>query len=63
MDIWVVRTSNQYFLICSYTETNFFKKSKVATGKTLFFVIGPCRTPHSICLNIGFRQGKLPFQS
>ena len=31
-----------------------FQKNKVVTGKTLFFVIGPFCTHHSICLNIGF---------
>ena len=30
-----------------------FRKSKAFTGKTPFFVIGPC-TSHSIYLNIGF---------
>ena len=31
-----------------------FQKNKVATGKTVFFVIGSFCNPHSICLNIGF---------
>ena len=31
-----------------------FQKNKVVTGKTLFFVIVPFCTSHSICLNIGF---------
>ena len=31
-----------------------FKKNKVVTGKTSFFVIGPLCTHDSICLNIGF---------
>ena len=31
-----------------------FKKSKVVTGRSSFFVIGPFCTPHSVCLNIGF---------
>ena len=30
-----------------------FRKNKVVTGKTLFFVIDSFCTPHSICLNIG----------
>ena len=30
-----------------------FQKSKVVTGKTLFFVIGPFCTHHPVCLNIG----------
>ena len=31
-----------------------FQKNKVVTGKTPFFVTGPFRTYHSICLNIDF---------
>ena len=31
-----------------------FQKNKVVADKTLFFVIGPYCTHHSICLNIGF---------
>ena len=31
-----------------------FRKNKVATGKTPFFVIDPFCTPQSICLIIGF---------
>ena len=53
MDIWVVGTSNQLFLIGSKTGTNFRKKNKVVTDKTPFFVIGPLCSRHSICLNIG----------
>ena len=30
-----------------------FKKSKVVTDKTQFFVIGPFRSHHSVCLSIG----------
>ena len=52
---WVVGTSNQRFMIGSYTET--FNKKKVDTGKTAFFVIGPFCTSHSICLNIDFWEG------
>ena len=44
MDIRVVGTSNQFFITGSYTE------NKLDTGKTPFFVIGPCCTPHTICL-------------
>ena len=33
-----------------------FRKYKVVSGKTPFFVIGPFCTPHSICLNIDFWQ-------
>ena len=49
MSIWVVDTSNQNFLIGSYTETK-FSKNKVVTGKTRFFVIGPFHTLDSVCL-------------
>ena len=31
-----------------------FKKNKVVTGKTPFFVTGSFRTYHSMCLNIDF---------
>ena len=50
MDIWVVGTSNQFFIRGSLTETK-FSKNKVITDKTSFFVIVPFRIPHSICLN------------
>ena len=34
-----------------------FRKNKIVTGKTMFFMICPFCTPHSIChLNIGFWQ-------
>ena len=33
-----------------------FQKTKVVTGKTPLFVIGPFFSRHSICLNIGFWQ-------
>ena len=49
-DIWVVGKSNQ---LGSYTE-KILSTKKVVIGKTLFFVIGPFCTPHSICLKIGF---------
>ena len=58
MDIWVVGRSNQLFILVSKLEKN-FRKKKVATGKTLFFVVGPFCTPHSIYLNIGFWQSSL----
>ena len=54
MDIWVVRTLNQLFIRGSQTETKFSKKNKLVTGKTLFVVIAPFCTHHSICLNVGF---------
>ena len=50
-------TLNQLFIKGSYTQTlnlNFQKKLSKVSGKSLFFVIGPFCTPHSICLNIGF---------
>ena len=37
--------------------TKIFKKNELVTGKAPFFVIGLFRTPHSVCLNIGFWQG------
>ena len=48
-----------------YIKSTIFKRflkwnkifKKVITGKTSFFVIGPFRTHHSICLNIGFSYG------
>ena len=51
MDTLVVGTPNQLFKI------KFLQKNKVVTGKTLFFMIGPFCTPHSIGLTNGFRQG------
>ena len=48
MDIWVTATLNQPF---------HFQKNKVESGKTLFFVVGPFCTPHSIYFNIDFWQG------
>ena len=55
LNTWVVLTSNQLF-INSYTKTKSppTKKKNVVTGKTLFFVLSPFFTLHSICLNIGF---------
>ena len=35
-----------------------FQKNTVVPGKTLFFVIGPFCTHHSIYLNIGFWYGR-----
>ena len=54
MDICVVGTSNQLYIREVPKLKQNFRKRKVVTGKTLFFVIGPFCTPHSICLNIGF---------
>ena len=55
MDIWVVGTSNQLFIRGLKPKQN-FRKTKLVTGKTPFFVIGPFYTLNSICLNIGFWQ-------
>ena len=54
MDIWVVGTSNQLFLCEVLKLKQNFRKNKVVTGKTRFFVIGPFCIPYSIYLNIGF---------
>ena len=56
IDIWVVGTSNQVFIRGFHIERK-NQKSKVVTGKTLFFVIGLFCTLHSICHNICFWQG------
>ena len=48
MNIWVVGTTNRQ------KTFKIFKKTKVVTGKTSLFVIGPFCTTRSICLNIGF---------
>ena len=50
MDIWETDASNQLFLKGSYAKIEFFKKSAL-------FMIGLFFTPHSIFLNIGFKQG------
>ena len=38
------------------------QKNKVATMKTLFFVIVRFYTPYSICLSNGFRQGSFAWK-
>ena len=53
MDMWVVGSSNQLIYEILKLKQN-FRKTKVVTGKTPFFVIGPFYIPHSICINIGF---------
>ena len=58
--IWVVGTSNQFF-IRGFQTVKKIKKEEV-TGKTPFFVKGPFCTPRSIWLNIGFWQSKYNFQ-
>ena len=53
--IWVVVTSKQIFIRGELLKLKQnFQKNKVATGKTLFFVIGPFCTHDSVCLNSGF---------
>ena len=49
---WVVGTTNHLFRFLN--RHKIFKKNKVVTGKTLFFVIGPFCSHHFTCLNIGF---------
>ena len=41
----------------------FFRENKVVTCETLFLVIGPFCTHHSICLNIGFWYGSFSWKS
>ena len=49
---WLVHQINSLYEVLKLEQN--FRKNKVVTGKTPFFVISPSRTPHSICLNIGF---------
>ena len=49
---WYIKST----LCMRFLNWNKIFKKKVVTGKTLFFVIGPFCTPHSICVNIGFWQ-------
>ena len=51
---WLVHQINSLYEV--HTPKLNFRKNKVVTGKTPFFVIGSFCTPHSICLNIGFWQ-------
>ena len=53
MDIWVVATSNQFFLRGFKTGKK-FQKNKIVTDKTPLSEIGPFCSYHSICLNISF---------
>ena len=53
MDIWLIVTSNQFFLRGSYTDTK-LSKNKLVTGKTPFFVIGRFSTPRFIFRDTGF---------
>ena len=53
MAIWVIGTSKNSLQEVLKLKQN-FQKNKAVTEKTLFFVIGPFCTHHTICLNIGF---------
>ena len=53
MNIWEVGTSNQHLHEVLKLKQN-FRKNKVVTYKTLFFLIGSFCTHHSICFKIGF---------
>ena len=59
MYIWPISVLNQLFIQVSYTQLKLKKKKKelVVSGKNPFFVMGPFRTSHSVCLNTGFWQG------
>ena len=48
--IWVVGTSNQFFIYEVLKLKQNFRKNKEVAGKTRFFAIGPLST----CDNIGF---------
>ena len=54
MCIREIGASNQLFIRGSYTEIK-SSKNRVVSGKTAFFVISPIFSPHSLCLNNGFR--------
>ena len=54
MEIWAVGTLNQLFMRGPHTEIKLSTKKKTFSGKTLFFVIGPFSSPHSISLNVRF---------
>ena len=51
---WLVHQVNSIYEVPNLKQN--FRKRKVVTNKTLFFVIGQFCTPLSICLNIGFWQ-------
>ena len=53
MYIWATGILNQLFKEILKLKLN-FQKNEVVGGKRPFFVMGPFRTPHSICLNILF---------
>ena len=51
---WFVHQINSLYEVRKVKQN--FRKTKVVTGKTPLFLIDPFCTPHSICVNIGFRQ-------
>ena len=53
MYIWATGILNQLFKEILKLKLN-FQKNEAVGGKRPFFVMGPFRTPHSICLNILF---------
>ena len=53
MAIWMVGTSNQIFMRGLKLKQN-FRKNKIVTGITPFFMKSPFFTPHSVCINIDF---------
>ena len=50
MDIWVIGIFNSLNEIHKLKQN--FRKNKLVTDETQFFVIGPFCNPHSVCLNI-----------
>ena len=53
MAIWMVGTSNQIFIRDLKLKQN-FRKYKIVTGITPFFMKSPFCTPHFVCMNIDF---------
>ena len=49
---WLLRQINSLYEVLKMKQN--FRKIKIVTGKTSFFVIGPFCIHHSTCLNIGF---------
>ena len=55
IDIWAVHQINSLYEVLKHKQN--FRKKKVATGKTPFFVIGPFCTPHFISLKNWASEG------
>ena len=53
MAIWMVGTSNQIFIRGLKLKQN-FRKNKIVTGITPFFMKSPFCIPHSVCVNTDF---------